>query len=54
MLLALALLLALAWIFGFTVFHVAHFAIHILLILALVAIVLHFVRGDGLGTRRMT
>jgi len=53
MLLAIALLLVLAWIFGFTVFHVAHFAIHVLLLLALVSIVLHFARGD-VGSRRMT
>jgi hypothetical protein len=47
MLLALALLLAMAWVFGFTVFHVANFAIHILLLLALVALVVHFVRPIG-------
>jgi Family of unknown function (DUF5670) len=51
MLLALAVLLALAWIFGFTVFHVAHFAIHVLLLLAIAAIIVHFVSG---GARRVT
>ena len=39
-------------ILGFGVYHVASAAIHILLVLALVSIVLHFVRGVG-GTRRM-
>ncbi len=47
MLLWLAVILAVAWILGFGVYHVASAAIHILLILALVAIVLHFVRGVG-------
>ena len=49
MLLLLAIILALAWIFGFTVYHVASGAIHILLVLAIVALVVHFVRG----TRRV-
>ena len=41
---ALALILFLAWILGFTVFHVASAAIHVLVILAVVSIVAHFVR----------
>jgi hypothetical protein len=45
MLLIIAILLALGWVFGFTVFHVASAAIHILLIVAVVALVAHFVRG---------
>ncbi|HZS37546.1 MAG TPA: lmo0937 family membrane protein [Polyangia bacterium] len=45
MLLLLAIILGVAWILGFGVYHVASAAIHILLILALVSIVLHFVRG---------
>lgn len=51
MLLLLALILAIAWILGFGVYHVTAAAIHVLLVVALVAIVLHFVRGVG-GTRR--
>jgi hypothetical protein len=47
MLLLLAVILALAWVFGFGVYHVASAAIHILLILAVIAVVLHFVRGVG-------
>ena len=45
MFLILALVLGLAWILGFTVFHVASAAIHILLILAVVGVVAHLVRG---------
>lgn len=45
MLIALAVILAIAWILGFTVYHVASFAIHILLLAAVVSLVLHFVRG---------
>ncbi|HVZ16297.1 MAG TPA: lmo0937 family membrane protein [Terriglobales bacterium] len=37
--------LLLAWIFGFVVFHVAGAAMHLLLILAVIALVVHFVRG---------
>lgn len=51
MLLLLAVILGVAWVLGFGVYHVASAAIHVLLILALVAIVLHFVRGVG-GSRR--
>jgi hypothetical protein len=52
MLLLLAVVLGVAWILGFGVYHVASAAIHVLLLLALVSIVLHFVRGIG-GTRRI-
>jgi len=45
MLLLLAIILAIAWIFGFTVYHVASGAIHLLLLLAVIAVVVHFVRG---------
>lgn len=45
MFLILAAILALMWIGGFTVMHVSSVAIHILLILALVSVVMHFVRG---------
>jgi hypothetical protein len=45
MLLLLALVLLVAWILGFTVFHVASAAIHILLILAVIGLIAHFVRG---------
>jgi hypothetical protein len=41
----LAVILAIAWLGGFTVMHVSSAAIHILLLLAVVSVVLHFVRG---------
>lgn len=45
MLLALAIILAVAWVAGFTVMHVSSAAIHLLIIIAVVSAVLHFVRG---------
>jgi hypothetical protein len=45
MLFALALVLFVAWILGFTVFHVASAAIHVLVVLAVIAVVAHFLRG---------
>lgn len=45
MLLALGIILLLAWIGGFGIFHVASGFIHILVVLAVISIVLHFVRG---------
>lgn len=44
MLIALAVVLFLAWIFGFTVFHVTSAAIHVLVIAAVVSAVVHFIR----------
>ncbi|HET6284768.1 MAG TPA: lmo0937 family membrane protein [Polyangia bacterium] len=44
MLLLLAVILGIAWIFGFTVYHVASAGIHLLLLLAIVSAVVHFVR----------
>jgi hypothetical protein len=46
MLITLAVILTLAWILGFGVFHVASVAIHVLVLLAIVSVVLHFVRGQ--------
>ena len=45
MLLAIFGILLLLWLLGFTVFHVASGLIHLVLILAVVALVVHFVRG---------
>ena len=45
MLLILAIILAVAWVLGFAVFHVASAAIHVLLILAIIGIVVHLLRG---------
>jgi hypothetical protein len=46
MLIGLAVLLAVAWLLGFTVFHVASGIIHLLLALAVVAVIVHFVQGS--------
>lgn len=46
MLLLLAVILGIAWILGFTVYHVASFGIHIVLLLAIISVVIHFVRGS--------
>ena len=47
MLMALAIILAIAWLLGFSVFNVASAALHVLLILAVVALIVHFVGGLG-------
>jgi len=44
--LAFAIILAIAWILGFGVFHVASAAIHVLILLAIVSVVFHFARGQ--------
>ena len=51
MLLALAIVLGLAWLLGFTVFHVASGLIHVLVVLAVIALVVHLVRAAR-GHRR--
>lgn len=43
MYLVIAAVLVVCWIAGFTLFHVASFGIHILLILAVLSLVGHFV-----------
>ncbi len=45
MFLALFVILLLAWILGFVAFHVASGLIHLLLILAVISIIIHLVRG---------
>jgi hypothetical protein len=41
----LFVVLLIAWLGGFTVFHVAGGLIHILLVLAVISLILHFVLG---------
>ena len=41
----LFIVLLIAWLGGFTVFHVASGLIHLLLVFALISLVLHFVLG---------
>lgn len=45
MIYALAIILVVAWLLGFGVFHVAGSLIHVLLVLALIAIVWRFIGG---------
>ena len=45
MLLLLAIVLGIAWLLGFTVFHVASGAVHLLILLALIVAIVHFVQG---------
>ena len=41
----LFVILLIAWLGGFTMFHVAGGLIHLLLVLAVISLVLHFVMG---------
>jgi len=41
----IAVILAVLWALAFIVLHVSSFLIHILLLVAVVSLVLHFVRG---------
>lgn len=45
MLMTIFAILLVMWLLGFTVFHVASGLIHLLLILAVISLVMHFVRG---------
>lgn len=45
MFLGIGVVLVLLWLGGFVMFHTAGFLIHILLVLALVSFVFHFLRG---------
>ena len=45
MLAALAALLVILWLLGFLAFHVAGGLIHVLLVIAVIVLILHFVRG---------
>lgn len=50
MFMILAIILAVGWLLGFTLFHAAGFAIHLLLIAALVSVIVHFVSGGRTRT----
>jgi hypothetical protein len=45
MLLILAIILLIAWLAGFLVFHVTTGLIHIVVVVAIILFILHFVRG---------
>ena len=50
MFLTIAIILFVLWALGFFIFPVAGALIHILLIIAIIAIVVHFVRGRRTST----
>jgi len=53
MLLAVAVILAILWLLGFATFHVASWAIHLLIIAAVILAIIHFITwGSGRGGRR--
>jgi len=45
MLLTLAIILLIAWLLGLVAFHVTAWFIHVLIVLAIIVAILHFVRG---------
>ena len=45
MLLALAVILLIAWLLGLVAFHVTAWFIHLLIVVAIIVAVLHFLRG---------
>ena len=47
MFLGLGLILLLLWLGGFFVFHISAFFIHVLLILAVISVIFHFMRGGA-------
>jgi hypothetical protein len=49
MLMTIFAILLVMWLLGFTVFHVASGLIHLLLILAVISLVMHFVRGRSVA-----
>jgi hypothetical protein len=47
MFLILCIVLVIAWLFGWFAFHIAGGLIHLLLLVALIALIVHFVRGSA-------
>ncbi len=45
MLIGAFILFLVLWLLGFVVFHVASWAIHILLVIAVISLIMHFFRG---------
>lgn len=45
MFLILAIVLLVLWLGGFFLFHVSSFLIHLLIILAIISLIMHFVSG---------
>ena len=49
MFLILFIMLLIAWVLGFLAFHIAGALIHLLLIVAVICLIVHFVRGRSGG-----
>ena len=49
MFLVLCVVLVVAWLLGWAAFHVTGGLIHLLLIVAVISLIVHFVRGRGAG-----
>ena len=47
MLLTIAIILAVLWALGFLAFHVTAGVIHLLLVIAVIVLIIHFVRRRG-------
>jgi hypothetical protein len=47
MLLAIAAILLVLWLLGFLVIHIGGALIHILIVIAVIVVILHFVRDRG-------
>jgi hypothetical protein len=45
MFVTIGIVLVILWLLGFLVLHVTSFLIHILLLVGIVAVIMHFVRG---------
>ncbi|WP_297697326.1 lmo0937 family membrane protein [Phenylobacterium sp.] len=45
MFLAIAVILVILWLAGFLAFHITTAAIHLILLVAIILVILHFVRG---------
>jgi len=45
MLLTIAIILLVLWALGFIAFHVTSYFIHVLIVIAIIVAILHFVRG---------
>jgi hypothetical protein len=53
MILVIAAVLLVLWLLGFLAFHITVFAIHLLLIAAVIAVIAHFVVGRRSGHTRV-
>jgi hypothetical protein len=50
MFIGIAIILLLAWVFGFVVFHVSYWLIHLLIVVAVISLIVHFVTGGARGS----